>query len=217
MESLEIGIIGLGKFGYFLAQRMMELGHDVVGLDSNPDFVRRAQDDLTRVFQGDGTDRTVLEQLGFQNFSNVVVSVGAAMEASILICLHLKELGVPNVWVKAISWEHEKVLTKIGADEVFFPERYGAQQLALRMTHPGLIDYLPFGMGVLIQQLTVDNWAGQTLRQLDLTNKYRLQVVAIRHHPKPSFEFLPQADTMLQKGDELVIFVQEEMLKKIKP
>lgn len=217
MDKLEIGVIGLGKFGYFLGQRLMELGHDVVGLDNDPDFVRRAQDDLSRVFQGDGTDRAALEQLGFQNFSHVVVSVGSAMESSILICLHLKELGVENVWVKAMSWEHEKVLTKIGADEVFFPERYGAQQLALRLTHPGLIDYLPFGMGILIQRLIVENWAGQTLRDLDLTNRFRVQIVAIRREDSPSFEFLPRADTKLGKGDELVVFVQEEMLKKIKP
>ncbi|NJB66770.1 trk system potassium uptake protein TrkA [Desulfobaculum xiamenense] len=217
MDKLEVGVIGLGKFGYFLAQRLMELGHDVVGLDSSPDFVRRAQDNLTRVFQGDGTDRTVLEQLGFQHFSHVVVSVGSAMESSILICLHLKEIGVQSVWVKAVSWEHEKVLTKIGADEVFFPERYGAQQLALRMTHPGLIDYLPFGMGVLIQRLTVDKWDGKTLRELDLTNRFRLQVVAVRHQDVPTFEFLPRADTRLSRGDELVVFVQEDMLKNIEP
>ncbi|MFK4765190.1 potassium channel family protein [Desulfobaculum sp. SPO524] len=217
MDKLEVGVIGLGKFGFFLAQRLMELGHDVIGVDSNPDFVRRAQDELTRVFQADGTDRTVLEQLGFQDLSHVVVSVGSAMEASILICLHLKELEVEHVWVKAISWEHEKVLTKIGADEVFFPERYGAQQLALRMTHPGLIDYLPFGMGVLIQRLIVDKWAGKTLRELDLTNRYRVQVVAVRSEDDAAFEFLPRADTVLTKGAELVVFVEEKMLKKLTP
>lgn len=218
-KKLEVGVIGLGKFGYFLAQRLMELGHQVVGLDNEPDHVRRAQDDLTQVYQGDATDKTVLEQLGFKDFDHVVVSTGSAMEACILICLHLKELGVETVWVKAVSWEHEKVLRKIGADEVFFPERYGAHQVALQITSPGLIEYLQFGRGVLLQKLTVDQWAGKTLRDLDLSKKYKVQVVAVRKAEAEDndFTYLPSADDRLDTGDELVVIVQEDMLEKLKP
>ncbi|BBD07627.1 potassium channel family protein [Desulfovibrio ferrophilus] len=219
LNKLEIGVIGLGKFGFFVAQRLMELGHQVVGLDGNPDNVRRAQEALTQVYQGDATDKKVLEQLGFAEFNNVVVSVGSAMEASILICLHLKEIGVEKVWIKAISWEHEKVLRKIGADEVFFPERFGAHQVALQLTNPGLIEYMQFGQGVLMQKLTVDEWAGKALRDLDLTKKFRAQVVAVRKagSPENDFTYLPSADDVLNKGDELVVIVQEEMLEKLKP
>ncbi|WP_461209407.1 potassium channel family protein [Desulfocurvus sp. DL9XJH121] len=218
-KKLEVGVVGLGKFGFFLAQRLMELGHEVVGLDSDADRVRRAQDALTQVYQGDSTDKTVLEQLGFKDFDHVVVSVGSAMEACILICLHLKELGVPRVWVKAVSWEHEKVLRKIGADEVFFPERYGAHQVALQITSPGLIEYLQFGKGVLLQKLTVDHWAGKTLRDLDLSKKYKVQVVAVRKAEAEDndFTYLPSADDRLGKGDDLVVIVQEDMLEKLKP
>ena len=218
-KKLEIGVIGLGKFGFFLAQRLMELGHQVVGLDDDPDRVRRAQDDLTQVYQGDATDKTVLEQLGFKEFDHVVISVGSAMEACILICLHLKELEVDSVWVKAVSWEHEKVLRKIGADEVFFPERYGAHQVALRLTSPGLIEYLQFGQGVLLQKLVVDNWAGRTLRELNLPKKHKVQVVAVRKAgaEENDFSCLPDADALLGAGDELVVIVQEDMLEKLKP
>lgn len=218
-KKLEVGVIGLGKFGYFLAQRLMELGHDVVGLDDESDRVRRAQDGLSQVYQGDATDKTVLEQLGFKDLDHVIVSVGSAMEASILITLHLKELGVESVWVKAVSWEHEKVLNKIGADEVFFPERYGAHQVALRITSPGLIEYLQFGRGVLLQKLTVNKWAGRSLRELDLRNTYQVQVVAVRKADAETedFSFLPAADDMLGAGDELVVIVQEEVLSKLRP
>lgn len=218
-NKLEIGVIGLGKFGLFVAKRLMELGHQVVGLDADGDNVRRAQEALTQVYQGDATDKQVLEQLGFADLHSVVVSVGSAMEASILICLHLKELEVGQVWIKAISWEHEKVLRKIGADEVFFPERFGAHQVALQLTNPGLIEYLQFGRGVIMQKLIVDEWTGKTLRDLDLSKKFKAQVIAVRRAAAESndFQYLPAADDRLGKGDELVVIVQEEMLEKLKP
>lgn len=213
----EIGIIGLGKFGTFLGQRLMELGHTVIGMDNSETKVRRARDELSRVFQGDATDRTALEQTGFKELTKVVVSVGDAMEASILITLNLVELGVPDVWTKAVSFQHEKVLSKIGATNVFIPEHYGAHQLALRMSVPGLVEYLPVGKGLLVQRLTVDKWAGKNLRQLDLTNRHGIQVVAVRRADSEDFDYLPKADTNLAAGDELVVFVQEENLAAIDP
>lgn len=212
----EIGVVGLGKFGFFVARRLMELGHDVVGLDVSPDNVRRAQDQLTQVYQGDGADKAVLEQLGFKEFDHVVVSVGEAMEASILIAMHLKELGARRVWVKAMSLDHEKVLHKVGADEVFFPELFGSQQLAMRITSPGLIEYLHYGQGILVQKLTVDQWRGQTLRELNLTNRYQMLVIARRPAAAEAFDYLPRADVRLEAGDEVVVVVQEEMAGKFR-
>jgi len=213
----EIGIIGLGKFGTFLGQRLMELGHTVIGMDTSEDKVRKARDELSRVFQADATDRTALEQTGFTELSKVVVSVGDAMEASILITLNLVELGVPDVWTKAVSFQHEKVLSKIGASNVFIPEHYGAHQLALRMSVPGLVEYLPVGKGLLVQRLSVDKWKGKSLRQLDLTNRHGIQVVAVRRAESEDFDYLPKADITLAEDDELVVFVQEENLGDIDP
>ncbi|MCK9240417.1 TrkA family potassium uptake protein [Desulfocurvus sp.] len=213
----EIGVVGLGKFGFFVGRRLMELGHDVVGLDVNPDNVRRAQDHLTQVYQGDGTDKGVLEQLGFKDFDHVVVSVGEAMEASILLTMHLKELEARQVWVKAISLDHEKVLRKVGADEVFFPELFGSQQLAMRITSPGLIEYLHYGQGILVQKLVVDQWRGRTLRELNLTNRYQMLVIAHRSASAGSFDYLPRADARLEADDEIVVVVQEEMAGKFQP
>lgn len=216
-KKLEIGIIGLGKFGTFLGQRLMELGHTVIGMDNEESRIRRARDELSRVFLGDATDRTALEQTGFAELSKVVVSVGDAMEASILITLNLVELGVADVWTKAVSFQHEKVLSKIGASNVFIPEHYGAHQLALRMSVPGLVEYLPVGKGLLVQRLIVDKWSGSSLRQLDLTNRHGIQVVAVRRSESDDFDYLPRADVTLAKGDELVVFAQEENLHDLTP
>lgn len=214
--KLEIGVIGLGKFGFFVGQRLMELGHDVVGLDVNQEFIRRAQEQLTQVYEGNGADKGVLEQLGFHEFDYVIVSVGEAMEASILIAMHLKELGTRQVWVKAVSLEHEKVLEKVGADEVFFPELIGSQQLAMRITSPGLIEYLHYGQGILVQMLPVDNWAGKSLKELNLTNRYRLLVIAHKRKEEMNFNYLPHADTVLEKEDQVVVIVQEDTLGDFK-
>lgn len=215
-KRLEIGVVGLGKFGLFAAQRLMELGNEVVGLDVRQDYVRRAQEQLTQVYQGDGTDKGVLEQLGFHEFDYVVVSVGSAMEASILIAMHLKEIGAKHVWVKAVSLDHEKVLRKVGADDVFFPELIGAQQLAMRIVSPGLIEYLQYGQGILVQKMTVDEWGGKTLKDLNLTTRYKLLVIAHKPNDAKAFDYLPSADTVLQKDEEVVVIMQEEMLGKFK-
>lgn len=205
--KMQVGVIGLGTFGFVFAERLMELDHNVVGLDNNPDKVRKTQDILTQVYEGDGRDSTVLEQLGFHEFDHVVVSVGGAMEASVLITLHLKELGAKSVRVKAVSWDHEKILRKVGADDVFFPERYAAFQMALSLSVPGLVDYLPVSGGLIVRKLTVDKWAGKTLRELDLTNTRNMLVVSIEHSVD-GVVYFPKADRELKKGDNLVVFAK---------
>jgi len=215
-RKVQVGIIGLGKFGFFLGKSLVELGHEVIGVDVVEDKVRNAQDILTQVFQADSTDASALEQLRIAELPVVVVSVGHSMEASILISLHLKELGAEEVWVKAISPDHEKVLIKVGVDHVIFPERFAARQLARRLVVPGLVDYLPLGTGVMVREIAVEKWAGKTLRELDLPKKYGVQVVATRRNGEEDFTFVPRADRKLEKGDVLVFLGSEEDLDKLK-
>jgi len=216
MEKREIGIIGLGKFGFYLASSLINLGHTVIGIDSSLDKVKRAQDVLTQVYEADATDKEVLYQLGFAELNHVVVSVGHSMEASILISLYLKELNAPDVWCKAISNAHEKVLQKIGVDHVIFPERFAAEQLARNLVVPGLIDYLPMGKGILLKEIKVGRkWEGKTLRDLDLTNRYGIQVIAIRQKEEKEFTFVPRADYPLKQGDVLAIVGREENFKDL--
>ncbi|MFW5733512.1 MAG: potassium channel family protein [Oceanidesulfovibrio sp.] len=216
-SKLEVGVIGLGKFGLGLAEALVELGHSVVGVDKLESKVSGAREILSQVFHADGTDRTALQQLGFDQFSYVIVSSGHSMEASILITLNLKELNVPHVWVKAMSEEHEKILHKLGADFVVFPERFVARQLAHRIGVPGLVQYLPLGGGITLQELAVKEWSGQSLRELDLTNKYGLQVVAVKGHGEEEYSFVPGADKILFEGDLLVTIGEEDSLSKIEP
>lgn len=209
-KKIEIGVVGLGKFGYALAESVKELGHVAVGVDADESMVRRAQAVLDQVFQADGTDKKALEQLGFQNLDYVVVSIGKSMEASILVAMNLQELGVKNIWVKAISPEHEKVLKRLGVHFVVFPEQFVARQLAHRMAVPGILDYLPLGEGVLVQEVKVERWAGKSLRDLNLPATHRVQVVAVKREGESRFSFVPRPDQVLNEGDVLVLLGHAE-------
>lgn len=217
MSTLEVGIIGLGKFGFFLGKSLVDLGHRVLGIDTNDDMIKRAQHVLTQVYKADASDPVALAQLGIAELSNVVVSVGHSMGVSILIAMHLKELGCPKVVVKAISSDHEKVLKKVGVDEIVFPERFAAEQLARRIAVPGLIEYLPVGQRFMLKELLIDQWQGKTLRGLDLINLFGLQVVAVKKSKQEEFNFPPRADQILEAGDVLAVLGQEENLMKVKP
>ena len=215
MARKEFGVVGLGKFGLSLAASLMKHDQKVVGLDMDPDKVRAASEILTHAYQAEAVDKTALEQLGFGELPEVIVSTGHSMEASILVTLFLKELGCKSVTVKAISHDHEKVLRKVGADSVIFPERYAAEQLAAKLAVPGLIDYLPLGTNIILKEIVVDEWAGRTLRDLDLTNNYGVQVVAIKGPEDKQYTFVPKAGEPLRKGDALAVIGNAENLAEV--
>jgi trk system potassium uptake protein TrkA len=215
MARKEFGVVGLGKFGLSLAASLMKHNQQVVGLDMDPDKVRTASEILTHAYQAEAVDKTALEQLGFGELPEVIVSTGHSMEASILVTLFLKELGCRSVTVKAISHDHEKVLRKVGADSVIFPERYAAEQLAAKLAVPGLIDYLPLGTNIILKEISVDEWAGRTLRDLDLTNNYGVQVVAIKGAEDKQYTFVPKAHVPLTKGDTLAVIGKAENLADV--
>lgn len=206
----EIGVIGLGKFGYSLASALTDLGQDVVGIDINPDNIRRAQDKLAQVYQADATDEKALIQVGFKDLDRVIVSTGESMDASILVVLNLQRLGVEKIWVKAISEAHERALYKLGVPFVVFPEAFIAFQLAHRLVSPGIHDFFGLGTDVVTRDILIDNWHGKTLRELDMTNKYHVQVIAVRPKGEAKFNFVPKADSELHHGDVLVLIGKME-------
>ncbi len=211
-----IGVIGLGKFGIALGKTLVNMGYETLGVDKNEEAVKNAQPVFTQVYRGDVNDKKVLEQLGFREISHAVVSVGSSLSTSSMVSLYLKELGVEQVWVKAINEDHEKLLKKIGVDHVIIPERAAAQELALRIALPGFLEKLPFGKDVLIQEKEVgDRWANKTLKELDLANKYNIQVIAIKKHGMDEYKFVPKGNDVLEKGDVLVIIGEMQNLIKI--
>ncbi len=204
-ERLQVGVIGLGKFGLRFAMHLVELGHDVLGLDIDPAHIKQAQACLTQVFQADAREKEVLEQVGMAELEYVMVTVGDSISASAMISMYLKELKVANVWVKASNSDHRKLLKKIGVDRVVIPEDLAARQLADRLSHSGFIDYLPFDHDLVIHEVAIEQSAGQTLRQLDLTNRYKIQVIAVRFGVAGELRFIPDSNQILSVGDVLMV------------
>lgn len=200
----QIGIIGLGKFGLNLGETLVSLGQEVLGMDNNPDKVHSAQNSLTHVYQVDAMNSEALEQIRIHDLEHVLISVGDSIAASVMISMYLKELGVPKVWAKAINKDHQKVLYKIGVDEVIIPEFMAAHQIANRIAMPGFIEHLPFDKTMAVKELTVKKWAGKSLKDLDLTNRLGIQVIAVQGRFEEEYHFIPKADEPFHEGDNIV-------------
>jgi trk system potassium uptake protein TrkA len=215
--KLQIGIVGLGKFGLKFGQSLVALGHEVLGVENDPDKVKNAQHILTQVIQTDAMSREALEQIRIQDLEHVLVSVGDSIAASIMISMYLKELGVHKVWAKAINKDHEKLLYKIGVDEVVIPEYMAAKQIASRIAMPGFIEYLSFDKSMAVKELEVKRWAGKSLKELNLTNEFGIQVIAVRRQGENRYQYIPKADELFQEGDHVVAIGKISQLGKIVP
>ena len=175
----QFAVIGLGNFGYYLATRLYEKGHEVLAIDKNPSRVQVVKDLVTHAVVADGSDREALETCGVEQMDAAVVSIGSDMSSSILVTLNLKDIGVDRVLVMAMSEAHGRILEKIGASEIIFPQKDVAFSLAERLHNPNMLDYLPFIEGYSIIELaTPKRFEGKTLRELDLINRFGVQVLA---------------------------------------
>jgi len=215
--KMQIGIIGLGKFGLKLGETLVALGQEVVGIDSDEQKIKLAQNTLSHVYKLDATNKEALEQIRVNDLEYVLVSVGDSIDASVMISLYLKELGVPKIWVKAIHRDHQKVLYKIGVDKVIIPEFMAANQIANRIAIPGFIEHLPFDRTMAVKELTVNKWSGKTLKELDLTNTLGIQVIAVRSNGESQYRFIPKADQVFREGDTLVVIGKISQFEEIEP
>jgi trk system potassium uptake protein TrkA len=215
--KIQIGIIGLGKFGLEFGQTLIALGHEVLGVDNNHDNVANAQHILTQVYQADAMSREALKQIRIHDLEHVLISIGDSIAASVMVSMYLKELGVPKIWVKGIHRDHEKLLYKIGVDEVIIPEYMAAKQIASRIAIPGFIDYLPFDKTMAVKEYSVKRWAGKNLKELNLTNTFGIQVIAVKKNGNKAYQYIPKADEILIKGDNFVAIGEINQLEKITP
>ena len=201
----EIVIIGLGKFGLYFASTMVDLGYTVIGIDRSQNRVQAASDKLHQVYKADATSSDALEQIGLSEVSHVLVSVGDAIAASSMIAMFAKEMGVPQVWVKAVSPDHLRLLQKLGVDEVIIPEQMAAVQLASKVAIPGFLQYASFDPEVSFQELAVERWVGKSLRDLDLPRKYQLQVISVKKVDTDKYIYTPDPDYIFRPGDTIIV------------
>lgn len=209
-------VIGLGNFGYHLAIRLYEKGHDVLALDKNQDLVQNIKDHVTQAIVADATDPKTISSLDLKDIDSAIVSIGSNLSNSVLAVLNLQESGIQHIVAKAINEPHMRILEKLGVQEILFPEKDIAISTAERLHNPNLIDFLPFLEGYGIIELTVpDRFIGKSIREINLTNRYGIQIVAIKEMVPEKLHFVPKADFILKNSDILILFGSDKGLDKM--
>ena len=219
MKRKRVGIIGAGRFGMSLAESMMNAGMEVVLIDRNRPAMQSASEFATAI-QGDATQPHVLEEAGFGECDVVVVAIGSNIEASMMATANCKELGIETVISKASSELHGKILRRIGADSVVYPDRDSAHRLARALSNHDVVDFLEVSEGFSIAEIEVpDDMSGKTLAEADFRQKTGLTVLCIRRADadpkKPRSVVIPQASEQMLADDRLIVFGETKKLDEI--
>ena len=202
-EDNGIVVIGLGRFGCRLAGALTRLGHEVLAIDRDQDKVQRWSSELDRVVQADSTEDGVLRQLGVPDFRRVLVAIGASVEASVLTVLALAELGIPQIWARANSDKHAKILSSVGAHHVIFPEAETGERVA-HLIVSRMLDFMEFGDDFAIAKVPViEEMIGRPLRDLAARERYGVMVVGAKL-PGERFRYAGP-DTVLTEGSVLIV------------
>ena len=210
----EFAVIGCGRFGSSVATTLYSLGHEVVAIDIDPERVQDISDEVSYGVVADVTDEHAVKDLGLSNFDIVVVSIGSNYQASIMATLLAKEYGVKTVFAKALDELHGKVLLKTGADKIIYPERDMGVRVAHSLVSSSILDFIKLSPDYSVLEMNVlDEWIGKSLGDLDLSQKYGVNVIAIR--TEGDINVSPNGSDIANKGDVLVIIGGTDNLKVI--
>lgn len=211
-ENEPVVVIGLGRFGSALALELVREGVDVLAIDARPEIAQRMAGELTHVVSADSTDPEALRELGVGEFRRAVVAIGADMQASILTTSLLVDLGVPDIWAKAMTTQHGKILKRVGAHHVVFPEHEMGERIA-HTVQGRMLDYIEMDSDfAMIKTVAPKRLLDVPLRETGLRAKYGISVVAIRHAHGDFTYATP--DTVLQTGDVMFVFGRTEQIER---
>ena len=199
-------VIGLGKFGSWVARTLEQLGHQVIAIETDGVLVDRHADLVSRAIQGDATDPVVLRGAGVAGVDAAVISMGQNLAASILATVALRDLGVRNLYVKAATDTEGRALNALGVTEVIIPEKEAGVRLAHRIGSSEVLDYLPLGEGHSIQEIAIPaSWVGHSLRTVAPRAQLGVQVIAVRCSLTEAVQVPPDPDTVLKDSDALIV------------
>ncbi len=221
-------VIGLGRFGSSIARALSEKNFEVLAIDDNEDRVKEMEGVVSQAVVMDATDEKGLKELGVAHFDTAIVSMGETVEDSIMITLSLKEMGLKNVIVKAKSDLHSKILKKVGADRIIFPEREMAEKLAANLASPKIFDIIELSeIHGIIEMVVPKKMVNKTLSELNLRDKYKVSVIAMKRKVpytksdgstdfKEDVIIGPGGDDEVISGDLLILLGKNVDLEKIK-
>jgi len=199
----QFAVIGLGRFGASLAVTLARMGYEVLAVDRDEDRVKAVVDEVTHAVQADALDAEALKALGLKNFDVVVVAIGTDIEASILTTVMLKEMRVRRIMAKANTELHGKVLARVGADKVIFPERDMGVRVAHAMVSGNIIDHIELSSDYSVVELVAPKGlVGKTLGEAEIRGRHGISLIAIRRGA--DVIVAPGADQVIEEGDILV-------------
>lgn len=212
-EMRQFVVIGLGRFGRTIATTLSALGNEVLVVDTCVESIKRIEPLVSGAVVADATGTDVLHSLGVQNFDCVVNCIGDDLQASILTTLICKDLGVKYIVAKAQNEQHKKVLERIGADMVVFPETYMGKKVANMLTNPSMNEIMDLTDTFKIVEIaTPDNWLDKSIGDMNIRNKYKVSIIFVKRGEQV---ISPEAETVLQKGDILVVAGEVSKLESL--
>ena len=206
-------IIGLGRFGSHIAQKLYSMDHQVMAIDTNEERINAILPFVTNAQIGDSTSEEFLSSLGIRNFDACIVAIGDSFQNSLETASLLKELGARKVIARAASGVQEKFLLRNGADEVVYPEKQLASWIAIRCTSDHILDYIELDSDYSIFELEIPiNWNGKTILQLDIRKKYNINILGVRENGRLNMNIFP--DTMLGHGRSILVLGRQKDVQK---
>ena len=215
-DSKQFAVIGLGRFGRAVCSTLHEMGYEVLGVDSEEKLVDQVLNDkiVAHALTLDSTDPIALKQAGIFEFDTIIVAIGNYIEESVITVLNLKEAGVKYVVAKASSKIHEKLLKKLEADLVVFPEYEMGCNLARSLTKPSILERLELDPDhSIVEVITPEKFDGKTIIELDLRNCYGLTLIAISQNNK--LEVNPLANKRLRRGSTMILIGSNRAIERL--
>jgi trk system potassium uptake protein TrkA len=207
-------ILGLGRFGQSVAKTLYELGCEVLVIDENEEVIQSIFNHVTHAIIGNVTDKNVLKSAGIKNFDAAVVSTGKNLETSIIVTQILKEMGMGYILAKTQNELHARVLTKLGADRVVFPEHDMGVRIAHNLISTNIIDYIELSPDYSIVEINLPtSWEGKTLHELDIRAKYGINIIAIKNGLQ--INVAPTAEYVTNSNDLLVVIGLNSAIEKL--
>ncbi|GGG23819.1 potassium channel family protein [Paenibacillus abyssi] len=204
MAKKQYAVIGMGRFGTSVAQSLSQMGFEVLAIDTDEHRIQEVVNIVTHAVAADSTDEEAMRAIGIRNIDVVVVAIGEDIQSSILTTLILKDLGVSTIIVKAQNELHGKVLNKIGADKVVYPERDMGLRVAHHLISPNILDFIELSDDYSIAEIKAPKaMLGKNLKQLDIRAKFRCNVMGIKSGA--GMNIAPHAEDTIKEGDVLVV------------
>ncbi|MFC1683370.1 potassium channel family protein [Candidatus Zixiibacteriota bacterium] len=223
----QFAIIGLGTFGFKLATSLAKLGCEVLAIDNDRDRVQEIRDLVTEAVVLDATDKAAMDSLDLTDMNTAVVCVGK-LEDSMLISLYLKEAGIEEIVVRALSTDHVKILQLLGVSRIVLPEEDMAERLAGSLMTPNIIDHIPLTPGHSIVEVKApESFWGKTMADLDVRKKFKVEVIAVKKYvtsklngqeslDESKTRVIPAASEVISAGDALVVIGKNEDVEKMR-